>query len=262
MRKNILLFSLLVGVQFVHAQMQLPDDFYEIEVTMGWDTPVGFTFDETGKMYVWEKPGRVHIVDTNGVRLPEPLLDIREEVAPYGDMGLLGFALDPNFLENGHFYTAYAVDGYYLRHFGTPEYHPDTTRLEASIGRVTRFTADAATNFETLVPDSRKVLIGESITTGVPLAQKIHSPGTLLFGTDGTLLVSCGDGTSLVNFEEQALADGIITPKEDVNSYRAQLIDSHNGKILRIDSETGDGVPSNPFYDAENPRAPRSRVWA
>jgi len=262
MKKNILLFSLLISIQFAYAQAELPDDFYEIEVSNGWDIPVGFTFDETGKMYVWEKPGRVHIVDTNGVRLSEPLLDIREEVSPFGDMGLLGFALDPNFSENGYFYTAYAVDGHYLRHFGTPEYHPDTSRLEASIGRVTRFTADAATNFETLVPDSRKVLIGESITTGVPLMQKIHSPGALVFGTDGTLLVASGDGTSLQNFEEQGLADGIITAKEDVNSFRAQLIDSHNGKILRINPETGDGVPSNPFYDTGNPRAPRSRVWA
>ncbi len=263
MKNKIILFLIFFfWGKFTYAQIELPDDFYEIEVSAGWDTPVGFTFDKTGKMYVWEKPGQVHIIDTNGVRLPEPLLDIREEVAPFGDMGLLGFALDPNFSENGYFYTSYAVDGHYLRHFGTPEYHPDTTRLEASIGRVTRFTADIATDFETLVPDSRKVLIGESIRTGVPLMQKIHSPAALVFGTDGTLLIACGDGTSLQNFEEQGLADGIITPKENINSYRAQLIDSHNGKILRIHPQTGDGVPSNPFYDAQNPRAPRSRVWA
>jgi hypothetical protein len=35
-----------------------------------------------------------------------------------------------------------------------------------------------------------------------------------------------------------------------------------DGKILRIDPATGDGIPSNPFYVAATPRAPQSRVWA
>ena len=43
---------------------------------------------------------------------------------------------------------------------------------------------------------------------------------------------------------------------------RSQLVDSFSGKILRLDPATGEGIPSNPFYDASNPRAPRSLVWA
>ena len=34
------------------------------------------------------------------------------------------------------------------------------------------------------------------------------------------------------------------------------------GKLLRIDPATGNGLPSNPYYDAANPRSARSRVWA
>ena len=40
------------------------------------------------------------------------------------------------------------------------------------------------------------------------------------------------------------------------------MIDSLSGKVLRLDPLTGNGVPSNPYYDAANPRAHRSRVWA
>jgi glucose/arabinose dehydrogenase len=95
--------------------------------------------------------------------------------------------------------------------------------------------------------------------------------GSLVFGEDGTLLVSCGDGASysvvdkggtISGSSNTGLADGIIKPKEDVGAYRAQLVDSHSGKVLRVDPATGDGVPSNPFYVANAPRSPRSRVWA
>ena len=64
------------------------------------------------------------------------------------------------------------------------------------------------------------------------------------------------------SYAPQALADGIIRPKEDVGAFRAQLVDSLNGKVLRIDPATGDGLPSNPYYDTANPRSARSRVWA
>ena len=85
--------------------------------------------------------------------------------------------------------------------------------------------------------------------------------------------MSCGDGASWQTTDvggaqtgslllPQALADGILRPKEDVGAFRAQLVDSLNGKVLRIDPATGDGVPSNPYYDAGNPRSARSRVWA
>ncbi len=273
----ILIFLQICAFQ-VAAQIQLPDDFYETTVSSGWDAPVGFEVDDTGQMYVWEKPGRVHVVDTNGVKLSEPLLDIREEVASYIDLGLLGFALDPSFRSNGYFYTLYVVDGHHLRTYGTAEYDPNFSSInEATIGRVTRFQADAATNFTSLVPDSRKVLIGESMTTGIPIMHQSHSIGSLVFGTDGTLMVSTGDGTTFYghytgtanaqdpeydSYAIQGLADGILAPKEDIGAYRSQLIDSQSGKILRINPETGDGVSSNPFFDAEAPRAPRSRVWA
>ncbi|MEW6302770.1 MAG: PQQ-dependent sugar dehydrogenase [Verrucomicrobiota bacterium] len=250
----------------------LPAGFIEEPVGGGWSEAVGLTFDNNGRMYVWERAGRIWIVE-NGVKLSPPLIDIHEEVGGWRDYGLLGVALHPNFEENGHIYLLYVVDRHHLTQFGTPNYHPDTNHyFAATIGRLTRYTARAADGFRSVDPASRRVLVGESITTGFPIMHQSHGTGSLVFGTDGTLLATAGDGASYDvvdtggtvggTYTAQALADGIIKPKEDVGAYRSQLVDSLAGKIVRVDPETGDGVPGNPFYDPASPRAPRSRVWA
>ena len=50
--------------------------------------------------------------------------------------------------------------------------------------------------------------------------------------------------------------------EENVGAFRSQMVDSLAGKVLRLDPETCDGVPSNPFYSAAAPRAAKSRVWS
>src|SRR5262249_26523084 len=104
---------------------------------------------------------------------------------------------------------------------------------------------------------------------GIPIVSYSHGVGSLVFGEDGTLLVSTGDGgvasgvdTGGAGYAAQALADGIIRSKEDVGAFRAQLVDCLNGKVLRLDPATGNGVPSKPYFDAANPRSAQSRVWA
>jgi len=251
---------------------QLPALFHDQLVGNNWGLIVGLTFDANGRMYVWDKGGKVYIVE-NGQRLEEPLLDISEEVMNHGDHGMLGFALHPNFLNNGYFYVLYVVDQHHLLYHGTSQYSPDITSTEvATIGRLTRYTADAASGFTRIVPGSRNVLIGERIDAGIPMLHKSHGVGALVFATDGSLMVSCGDGASFVNsgdfgshddsFYREALELGIITEAENVGAFRSQMLNSLNGKLLRIDPNTGDGLSSNPFFEAANPRSARSRVWA
>src|SRR5437867_7578049 len=55
----------------------LPSGFSEQDIGGTWNEAVGLTFDETGRMYVWERAGRVWIVD-NGVKLASPLIDIHD----------------------------------------------------------------------------------------------------------------------------------------------------------------------------------------
>ena len=82
----------------LHAQnITLPENFYDEKVASGWDRPIGITFDEQGRGYVWEKKGKVFILDIDGNKLAEPLIDISEEIDNWSDLGLIGFALDVHF---------------------------------------------------------------------------------------------------------------------------------------------------------------------
>ena len=248
----------------------LPPDFEDALVMGGFVEPVGATWDNEGRTYVWEKRGVVWIIE-NGEALPQPLIDLREEVGNWRDHGMLGFALDPHFHMNGRIYLMYAVDRHHLMHFGTPQYDPNANDYyNATIIRITRYTA-LAPSFNTVDPASRLVLLGETPQTGAVVLHESHSAGSLFFGTDGTLLASLGDGASYTSvdvgnaadsYHEQALADGMMRPEENVGALRAQMVNSHSGKVVRLDPNTGDGVPSNPWFDPGAPRAPRSRVWA
>ncbi|MDA1264031.1 MAG: PQQ-dependent sugar dehydrogenase [Planctomycetota bacterium] len=250
---------------------QLPSGYVDELVVDGLNSPVGVTHDANGRMYVWERRGMVWIVE-NGVKQEPELLDLRDEVGSWRDYGLLGFTLDPEFLSNGYVYAYYVVDRHHLLHAGTPNYDEDVNEyFNATIGRVTRFSADPSTGKRTVLEGSRHVLLGETADAGVPILHESHGTGAILFGSDGTLLLSSGDAASfnLVDagsapgtYWAQALADGIIREAENVGAFRSQMIGSLNGKVLRLDPETGDGIPSNPWFDPADPRAPRSRVWA
>ncbi|OKL38396.1 PQQ-dependent sugar dehydrogenase [Pontibacter flavimaris] len=261
--------KLFISPQQVWAQ---PTGFVEEQVGGDWDAAVGLEFSPDGeRMYVWEKAGKVWIVE-DGEKRPEPLLDISEEVGNWGDHGLLGFTLDPDFKNNHYVYLLYVVDRHHLMNYGKGSYNPSADEYnDATIGRVTRYKV--RNDGLTTDMSSRKVLLGESVSTGIPILYVSHGVGTLMFGEDGSLLVSVGDGATANgtdtgwhgqetdNFVEQGLQDGILSEVNNVGALRAQQVHSLNGKILRIDPATGDGLPSNPFFDSANPRAAESRVW-
>lgn len=260
---------ILTGSLATSAQ-SLPSGFSTTTISSQWDQAVGLTFNKDGSyMFVWEKLGKIWAVKNNQRKL---LLDITEEVGGWRDFGLLGFTLDPNFATNGYIYLLYTVDRHHLLHFGTSSYSSTTDDyFKATIGRVTRYTATQTTAGYTVNKASRKVLLGVTKYSGIPATHQSHGVGSLVFGSDGTLLISAGDGGSYIaddtgsapeTYYKQALSDGIITKNQNVGAYRAQLLDSYNGKILRINPATGAGIPSNPFYDAANPNAARSKVWA
>lgn len=246
------------GAQAV--QLGLPTGFVDELVSSGWSQAVGLTFDAWGRAFVWERAGRVRLV-VNGVTQPVPLLDISEEVGNWGDHGLLGFALDPDFARNGHVYLLYVVDHHHLVHFGTPQYDSQANEYNVdTLARLTRYTASAASGLSVVDPASRLVLVGESISTGVPICGSTHGVGWLEFGADGSLLFSTGDAAG-GDDSGTCISEGIMAPKANLGPLRSQLVDSLNGKLLRVDPATGDGLPDNPFFDASAPRAPRSRVW-
>ncbi|GHA80322.1 PQQ-dependent sugar dehydrogenase [Pontibacter akesuensis] len=256
------------------AFAQPPAGFVAEPIGGEWNVAVGLTFSNDGeRMYVWEKGGKVWIVE-DGERKPNPLIDLTDEVGDWGDHGLLGFALDPSFEQNGYIYLLYVVDRNYLMNPGS--FNPNQPSMnEATIGRVTRYQVDLANGGLAVKPNSRKILLGETPATGIPILYVSHGVGSLVFGEDGSLLVSAGDGATANGLDSgydvnnpndtyvpQGLADGIIDEKQDVGAFRSQQIQSYNGKILRIDPATGRGLPNNPYYDAANPNAAASKVWS
>lgn len=269
MRFNkVLIFVFILNFAF---GQEYPPGFQEQNFSSEWETPMGLVFDHAGKMYVFERAGKIYKYDNEQKNL---LIDISDEVSTSGDFGLLSTVLDPNFASNGYIYLFYAVRRHHLLYFGTPEYETEPDSLGASICRVTRFTLDINTNFTSLVPNSRHVILGQTKSTGVPCTGINHAGGQMNFAMDGTLLISTGDGSRGADFELQAFQDGIVTQEEynvvidffgtgsNSGQWRSQLINSLNGKILRIDPSTGHGISSNPFYNSNAPESNSSKVWA
>ncbi len=247
-----------------------PPGFVDELLTDNFETPTGLAFDKSGQLYVWEKAGRIFQVDKE-TGIKELLLDINVEVYDYLDHGLNGFVLHPDFENNGYMYLLYTVDRNYLFFKDTPTYSvANNDKFSATIGRITRYTLSEGE----VDPATRKIILGEDHTDAIPILMDNHGVGSLVFGADGTLLVSVGDGAIAKDppfnpsdpfyFElvTTPIADGIITEDQNIGPYRSQYLNSMNGKLLRIDAETGGGVPSNPFFDPEKPNSAKSRVWS
>lgn len=190
-------------------------------------TPVGVTIAPDGRIFIRQKSGVVRIVK-NDVLLPTPFLDIQAQVNQCSDRGLLGLAVDPNFVNNGFVYLLYT-----LEMGGDPnDCGPKTSQL-------TRVTADPA-NLDLALPGSEIVILGN-----LPSEGDSHSIGTVRFAPDGKIFVGVGDAASYTFADPQAL--------------RAQDLNSFAGKILRINPD-GSAPGNNPFYNG--PNSNRSKVWA
>lgn len=272
MLRCLVLFFCIANYDSAISQAIVPEGFVIEWYSKDWDKPVDLDFDASGNMYVSQKEGSVWII-RDDVKLEEPLINIKDEVGNWGDQGLLSFALDPNFETNGFFYLYYVVDRYHLFNSHLPEYNKlRDWYWGPTIVRVTRYQVDESGDKADL--SSRFVLIGDSIENGVPSLYTSHTGGTLEFGDDGTLLVSTGDGSTWKKpyggngppfheeYVEHALRYNIIRPEEEVGGFRSQLLNNRNGKVLRIDPMTGQGISSNPYFNDTDPYSAESQVYA
>ncbi|HHW85136.1 MAG TPA: PKD domain-containing protein [Chloroflexi bacterium] len=237
----------------------LPYGFIQESVVVGLNLPTSFALAPDGRIFIAEKAGRVRVVQ-NGELLADPFIDMTTEVNDAADRGLMGIAVDPAWPDRPYVYVAFVYD---------PPEIKDRNPGGARVSRVVRLTADAA-DLNTAIPGSGVVLVGTNSTAdhvgnpdqgdaepfscrdadGQPVRDCIAAEGTahtidmLRFGPEGALYVSVGDG--IVNSKGNA---------------RALDINSLNGKILRIDPDTGEGLTSNPFFDGD-PGSNRSKVFA
>lgn len=233
----------------------LPPDFVAEPVTPGqpFELPTTLAFSPSGRVFVAEKAGRLWAVQ-GGVRVG-PLLDIRDEVLSNGDRGLLGLAVSPQFATDRTLFLYYTAD-------------PDSDGVDDDDDawqRLVRVQISPADS-NAIDPASRVVLFGAGWSDGVPDGAAAHGGGALRFGRDGTLLVTTGDGAHYASADAGGLdaamfAPGLVSVAEDIGAFRANMLGSLAGKLLRIDPATGGGLPSNPWFDGD-PTSKRSRVFA
>lgn len=128
------------------------------------DRPVDLQADGSGRLFIVEKLGHIHIFQNGGL-VDTPFLNIEDRVDNSGnEMGLLGLAFHPNYAQNGFFYVNYTGSG------------GDTF--------ISRFRA----NGDSADPNSELILL----TVSQPFPN--HNGGTLNFGLDGYLYAGLGDG--------------------------------------------------------------------
>ncbi len=217
----------------------LPSGFQQIIVGYNLNLPTGFAFLPGGRILVTEQRGRVRLIK-NGVLQATPLIDLQNRINNYGDHGLLGMAIDPNFATNGFLYLLYTYEND-AAHYSAPK-----------TARLARYTVVG----DSAAPASETVILGTTVGTTcnafpagtdcIATDSDSHSVGSLRFAADGTLFVSTGDGASYNDVDDNAL--------------RSQDLTSLSGKLLHI-TTTGLGVATNPFWTGDA-HANRSKVWA
>ncbi|MEM9919535.1 MAG: PQQ-dependent sugar dehydrogenase [Bacteroidota bacterium] len=219
LRKNILLFlfSLLL-CNGLFAQSEVVPEL----VASGYASPVDIAEAGDDRLFVVEQEGFIRILKTDGTKVADPFLDLRDRVHVGGtEQGLLGLAFHPDYESNPYFFVHYIVD---VGNSGT--------------SRISRFQAD---------PQDPNKALKESEKIILELAQPFrnHNGGGVAFGPDGYLYIGFGDGGD----------------RGDPLDYAQDPLIWH-GKMLRIDIDTEEPYaipPDNPF---EGTDFELDEIWA
>ena len=259
MRRLLPILVLFIGLVPYGAEAQpvVPANFVVEDVAAGaaFVTPVQVVWLPDGRMLVVEKRGRIQVVK-NGVKNAQPMWQGDNEVLNQQDRGFLSVAVDPHYFVNHYIYLLYTVDSD----------SNGTDNNAYGFGRLTRYTVNF-TDSNTVIASSRTILMGTWWKDSPEVLSPSHTIGTLRFATDGSLLVSAGEGSDFTTTDAGGLQPTIfgsspnkIDSYEDIGAFRAQDVNILAGKILRLNPANGHGYMSNPFHDT-NLASKRSKVW-
>jgi glucose/arabinose dehydrogenase len=197
------------------------------QVAEGLTSPVTLVAppDGSGRLFVVDQIGLVRVVSAAGELLAEPFLDLRDRIVTlmpdFDERGLLGLAFHPDYAANGRLFVYYSAP---LREGGPAGW--DHT------SHVSEFRVSADPNRAD--PGSERVVLQ------IDEPQFNHNAGTVLFGPDGYLYISVGDGGGAND------VDLGHTPVIGNGQDLTNLL----GKILRIDVDGAEpyAIPDdNPF---------------
>ncbi|MGB8859969.1 MAG: PQQ-dependent sugar dehydrogenase [Ilumatobacteraceae bacterium] len=195
----------------VAPQATVVAGFTDSLVTNAVSTPTALAPLPDGRVLVLQKGGGVRVL-LNGAVLPGTA--ITKTVCSDSERGMLGVAVDPEFGNNGFVYL------YYTR--------PSPGTPGGCVNRVSRFEMIGNS-----ISDASEWVLLDNI--GSPAGN--HNGGDLEVGNDGYLYVSVGDGGC------DPRGNSGCAGGNDAAQDRSLL----NGKILRIDRNTGAPAPGNPF---------------
>lgn len=189
---------------------------------------------EGDNMIIGGKFGKIYYRKYNGFEyVPQGvLIDLEPRLNKSGEQGLLKVAIKDN-----QVYALFTA----LRSSLIPG---TTNNASASIIRLVKW------DFVDGQLINERYILGSSLSNGIPILSNNHVGGDLHFLSDGSLLVSTGTCQSCP-YTNQAIEDGILAVPYANGYYKAQQLGSLQGKILRIDPETGAAPLDNPHYPSK-----------
>ena len=210
-------------------------------------------FSPTAAFSSRKKRGTVSLVESDESRTI--LLDLSSSVLGNGDRGLLAIAVQTT-ATNQRLFCFYTVD---------PNQDEEDDEQEAFL-RLRRYDL-VDTPEGSLEVDKTQAfdLLGNDWSSGIPSCHFSHAAGSLVFLGDGSLVAGAGDGAHFEVVDSgglDALCFGAdkVDPGQDVGAFRACQTVSLAGKLLRLDPNTGNGLPDNPFYDGD-PTSAASKIY-
>src|SRR5919106_2662311 len=94
----------------IRAQTSPITGFVDSVVLTGLDTPTVVAFSPDGRIFVGEKSGIIKVFESLSDPSASVFADLRTQVHNYGDRGVLGMALHPNFPATPYLYVLYTAD--------------------------------------------------------------------------------------------------------------------------------------------------------
>jgi glucose/arabinose dehydrogenase len=266
----------------------LPPGFRDDAFLTDLKEPTQAAFAPDGRIFVSEKSGKIVVYDNLADSEKTEIADLAKQVYDTGDRGLLSIALDPDFPAQPYVYALYTFDHVinedpagFFPHWGEgPDYVGDpcvippgsTADVCPVSGRLVRLTVADDGEADAVVESGGEPLEHALIPEEWCQQFSSHSIGDLQFAADGSLYVSGGDGASfnvpdygqfgfpgkenLCGDPPGDVGDILTPPSAEGGALRSQDLRTpypHDptelgGTVLRIDPETGEGLPGNPMF--------------
>jgi glucose/arabinose dehydrogenase len=221
--------------------------FEDVVVLRGLREPLSVAFAPDGRVFVAEKHGAIRVFPRLGTRRSRVFADVAARTFTLGDRGLFGLALDP---DHDAVYILYTFDGPVgaLEPLGRrrcPELFDGGCVVSGRLSRIERGGRETV------------------LVTGWCQQFPSHGVGDLVFGEDGMLYASGGEGASYERVDTGSPANACGDPPGEGGSLRAQGRGT-SGAAIGVDVSDGSyrilafGL-RNPFRIA--PRPASSELW-